>query len=404
MKYTHYKEEDFIKDEYFQKWVLSPDDMTKNFWENWINANPKKREIVQNAERFIRLMDFDVEELSDEDFNTMWQDIIQRRKGVENNIYRPKKPNKIKRSYVLKIAALFIGLVGTAYMMYLVGVFGSNENATIINSPRITLELEDGTIKVLDDTSSGTITNAEGHQILNQIQNTLQYNTENAIEPKNVSYNQLSIPYGKKFELMLSDGSHVFLNSGSKLRYPVIFPAGKPREVYLDGEAYFTVEKDKTRPFTVITDDMNTSVYGTEFNVSSYKNENNTSAVLVEGSVGVYKSNNAEGQKPIVLDIGQRAVFKEGTIAVDQVNVTKYTAWTKGKLFFVDDRFDLILKELERHFNVTIDNKFYQLNGKRFTGTFSKETLDQMLRIFQEHTPFDYTINNDTITIVNKSN
>jgi len=149
---------------------------------------------------------------------------------------------------------------------------------------------------------------------------------------------------------------------------------------------------------------MNTSVYGTEFNVSSYKNENNTSTVLVQGSVGVYRSKNAEGQKPIVLDTGQRAVFKEGAIAVDVVNVAKYTAWTEEKLFFVDDCFELILKELERHFNVNIDNKLHQLNGKRFTGTFSKESLDQILRIFQEHTPFEYTRNNNTITIVNSDN
>ncbi|MEX0314050.1 MAG: FecR family protein [Allomuricauda sp.] len=401
MRYTHYKEEDFIKDEYFQKWVLNPDDMTKNFWENWIASNPEKKEIIQNAERFIRLMDFDVEELSDDDFNTMWQDIIQRRKGVEDNIYRPRRSNGNKGNYLLKIAALFIGLIGTAYLLYQTGVFSINENITVTDGPRITLELDDGTIKVLDDTSIGTITNSEGHQIVNQEQNTLLYHSENSEEPESMSYNELSIPYGKKFELILSDGTHVFLNSGSKLRYPVNFLGGKPREVYLDGEAYFSVEKDKTRPFTVITDDMNTSVYGTEFNVSSYKNENNTSTVLVEGSVGVYKSNNADGEKPIVLDIGQRAVFKEGTIAVDQVNITKYTAWTQGKLFFVDDSFELILKELERHFNVTINNRFYQLNGKRFTGTFSKESLDQILRIFQEHTAFDYTVNEDTITIVN---
>ncbi|MCL6265167.1 FecR family protein [Flagellimonas myxillae] len=404
MKYTHYTEEDFIKDEYFQKWVLNPDDMTKNFWENWITSNPDKREVVQNAARFIRLMDFDVDELSDSDFNTMWQDIIQRRKEVGNNIYIPGKSNGLKRKQLLKFAALFIGLIGTAYIIFQTGAFTAKESSVVMDSPQITLELEDGTIKVLDETSTGTITNADGHQIVNQKENTLLYHGENEAEPGNISYNQLSIPYGKKFELILSDGTHVFLNSGSKLRYPVTFLSGKPREVYLDGEAYFSVEKDKERAFTVITDDMNTSVYGTEFNVSSYKNENNTSTVLVEGSVGVYKSNNSDGQKPIVLEIGERAVFKEGTIAVDQVNVAKFTAWTQGKLFFVDDRFELILKELERHFNVTIDNQFYQLNGKRFTGTFTKESLDQILRVFQEHTAFDYSVDNDTITIVNMEN
>ncbi len=404
MKYTHYKEEDFIKDEYFQKWVLNPDDMTKNFWENWMTSNPEKRDVIKNAERFIQLMDFDVEELTDEDFNGMWQDIIQHRKGAGNKIYKLNKSRGFNKNHLLKVAAVFVGLIGLAYTLYVTEVFNGKEDVIIPDAPSITLELEDGTIKVLDDTSSGIITNADGRQVVNQKQNTLLYDAGDNIEPQSVSYNQLFVPYGKKFELILSDGTHVFLNSGSKLRYPVVFLKGKPRDVYLDGEAYFSVERDTARVFTVITDDLNTSVYGTEFNVSSYKNENNTSTVLVEGSVGVYKSNNAEGHKPIVLDIGQRAVFKEGIIAVDQVNVDKYTAWTEGKLFFVDDRFELILKELERHYNVTIDNKFYQLNGKRFTGTFSKESLDQILRIFQEHTPFDYTVKNDTITIINPDN
>ncbi|SNY99949.1 FecR family protein [Flagellimonas pacifica] len=401
MKYANYKEEDFIKDEYFQKWVLNPDEMTANFWDNWVASNPEKREIIQNALRFIQLMDFDIHELPDEDFDAMWQNVIQRRKGVENKIYGAKRPHRLKRSYILKVAALFVGIVGMAYIIYLTGAPNNREDTTVVSEPSITLELEDGTIKILDDTSSGIITNNKGHQIVNQKQNTLLYEAESIAATENVSYNQLSVPYGKKFELILSDGSHVFLNSGSKLRYPVVFLRGKPRDVYLEGEAYFSVEKDKTRPFTVITDDMNTSVYGTEFNVSSYKNENNTSTVLVEGSVGVYKSNNAEGQQPITLTSGDRAVFKEGAIAVDQVNVSKYTAWTKGELFFVDDRFELILKELERHFNVTINNDFHQLNDKKFTGTFSKESLDQILRICQEHTPFSYMANNDSITIVN---
>lgn len=400
MKYAHYTEEDFIKDEYFQKWVLNPDEMTSNFWENWMMANPEKKELVQNAIRFIQLMDFEEESLTDDDFDTMWQNVIQRRKDGENRIFIPRRSNGRKKSYVLKVAAVFIGLFGATYMVYQSGTFSKQEQVIVADTPVITLELEDGTIKVLDDTSSGIITNTKGNQVVNQKQNMLLYNDESKQEIERLSYNQLSVPYGKKFELVLSDGSHVFLNSGSKLRYPVSFLKDKPRDVYLDGEAYFSVEKDQARPFTVITDDMNTSVYGTEFNVSSYKNENNTSTVLVEGSVGVYKSNNLDGQKPITLVPGGRAVFKEGAIAVDQVNVQKYTAWTKGELFFVDDRFELILKELQRHFDVIIANEYHELNGKKFTGTFSKESLDQILRIFQEHTPFTYTMNVDTNTIV----
>ena len=181
----------------------------------------------------------------------------------------------------------------------------------------------------------------------------------------------------------------MFLNSGSKLRYPVRFLTSSPRDVYLDGEGYFDVVEDVDRPFTVITDDMNTQVYGTEFNVSSYKNEGNTSTVLVEGSVGVYRANNEEGIKPLMITPGQRAVYDNDQIAVEEVPIRKYVAWKDGLLYFVDDRFELLLKELERHFNVSIDNQYKSLEGKRFTGTFTNESLDQILKVAQAYGQFE---------------
>ena len=253
----------------------------------------------------------------------------------------------------------------------------------------------------MNENSVKVVTNAQGIVVGKQEQNTLFYKGEEAAS-ETLKYNQLSVPYGKKFELILSDNSHVFLNSGSSLRYPVKFIKGAPRNVYLDGEAYFSVEEDKERPFTVITDEMNTQVYGTEFNVSSYKNENNTSTVLVEGSVGVYRSNNQKGAKPLTIKPGQRATFENNAIAVDKVNLKKHIAWKEGKLLFVDDRFDLILKELERHFDVEIDNQYALMNSKKYTGTFSNVPLEQILRICQEHTPFDYTLEGDRITIIER--
>ncbi len=390
MKYIHYSEEDFVKDEYFQKWILKPDSMSENFWKNWMAAHPEKKEALKNAAYLIRLMDFDTEELSDKDFGIMWQNIIERRS-------EPKK-----RFPFLKVAAVFIGVMGTALGAYQWGGFNITDNVPTVVDAQIMLELQDGEVKILNETASEIITDINGQQVVSHEGNTLLYNKESTQEAETLVYNKLTVPYGKKFELVLSDGSHVFLNSGSKLRYPVAFLKGEKRDVFLDGEAYFSVEKDETRPFTVITDEMNTQVYGTEFNVSNYKDENNTSVVLVEGSVGVYKSNNSEGQQPVNIIPGQRAVFKDGNIAIDRVNVNKYTAWTEGKLFFVDDDFELILKELERHFNVVIDNQFFLLNEKRFTGTFTDESLTQILRTCQEHTPFEYSVDGNTVIIKQK--
>ena len=102
-------------------------------------------------------------------------------------------------------------------------------------------------------------------------------------------YNTLKIPYGKQFEVELSDGTIVHLNSGTTLRYPVAFLKNQNRKVFLTGEAFFEVAKDKAHPFTVSTQELNVEVLGTKFNASSYTEDVTTDIVLVEGKVALYK-------------------------------------------------------------------------------------------------------------------
>lgn len=403
MKYTHYSEDDFIADAYFQRWILNPDEMTQNFWENWISEHPEKKDIVESAASFIRLLHFDDSEgLPEKDFDAMWQNIVQKRNSTENEYSRLNRASGFRMNHLVRIAAVFIGIIATGLGVYQFADFETPKEMPAITNNEIILKLEDGTVQVINETSSEIITNAKGKKVVTQEENKLIYEEGNSAAKKIAEYNELVIPYGKRFELELSDGSQVVLNSGSKLRYPVAFINGEPRNVYLDGEAYFSVEKDETRPFTVITDQMNTKVYGTKFNVSSYKNENNTSTVLIEGSVGVYKANQGKNIKTVRIEPGHRAILENDAIAIDKVNVNKYIAWAEGQLLFIDDDFEVIIKELERHFNVSIDNQVPEMNKKRYTGTFTKESINQILRVFQEHTSFDFRINGNTITLSEK--
>ncbi len=396
MKYIDFKEEDFIKDEYFQKWVLSPDTMTSNFWNNWVKEHPEKAEIIKSAKNFVKQLNAGETKLHDSDFDDMWQYIVQNKKTSKHSL---KRLLTFRISMLEKVAAvLIIALCLGYFVKYTEGIFNTSDIQTP-DVPRITLEMEDGTIKYLDEVSSEVIVDKKGEQIVRKSKTQLAYDDNKSI--KSLRYNQLTVPYGKKFELLLSDGSQVHLNSGSKLKYPVKFMEGKPRDVFLDGEAFFDVAKDSTRAFTVITNEMNTQVYGTSFNVSSYKNENNTSTVLVEGSIGVYKSNNAKAEPPIFVKPGKRAVLEDGLIYVEKVNISKYIAWKDNKLVFIDDRFDVIAKELERHFNVEIRNQITALNQKTFTGTFTKETLEDILKVFREHSGFNFSEENNTYTISN---
>ena len=398
MKYKHYTVEDFTMDSYFQKWVLDSDAMTDSFWRQWLEKHPEKRETLAEAKRMIQLLASkkQVMKMSDADFEKTWQDIIEDRKDETTKNLANRNQQKVFRS-VLRVAAIFVGLLVLSVGVYYGGLFNDADVVPILDGPQVTLELEDGTIKVLNEKVSGAISNSDGKVVVQQEQNQLLYDENTSTET--LAYNELTVPYGKKFEVLLSDGTHVFLNSGSKLRYPVRFLTSSPRDVYLDGEGYFDVVEDVDRPFTVITDDMNTQVYGTEFNVSSYKNEGNTSTVLVEGSVGVYRANNEEGIKPLMITPGQRAVYDNDQIAVEEVPIRKYVAWKDGLLYFVDDRFELLLKELERHFNVSIDNQYKSLEGKRFTGTFTNESLDQILKVAQAYGQFEYTIDGNQITL-----
>lgn len=395
MKYINYDIEDLIKDEYFLKWVKDPDAMTNLFWENWLADYPERKEDLDKAKRLVMLMDFEEDKLSREDFDAMWRNIIENRADVVKEI---KIKRRTAKRWYYGVAAVFLGLMISGIGFYLMEGYNVSGATPLGDTPQITLQLEDGTVKVLDETSSKVVANSDGNVVVKQEQNVLHYEEKNTTAEV-LEYNELSVPYGKKFEIQLSDGTYVFLNSGSKLRYPVNFLKDTPRDVYLDGEAYFSVQKDKSRPFTVMTHDMNTRVHGTEFNVSSYKNENNTSTVLVEGSVDVFMAKGEKADVHMFIEPGQRAVYEDDVIEVAEVNVEKYVSWKDGKLLFVDDPFYLMVKELERHFNVEIDNRFADLNHKKFTGTFGKESLDQILKICQEHTPFNYAVEGDKITI-----
>lgn len=398
--YIDFAAEDFATDEKFQNWVLKPAPESVDFWNNWMIDHPEKQEEVDKARRMIQLLKegVEVEKLSGDDLQTMWQHIL------ENNDKQAYPRVKIWK-VAGRVAAAFIGLAVLGYGIFQFTSRGSNEIVVQDAQSGITLELQDGTVVALDESTSGVISMGGGREVARQNHQELVYESgadDNFIVEEELVYNTLTVPYGNKFELTLSDGSHIFLNAGSRLRYPVRFISRGPRDVFLDGEAYFTVASDDERPFTVHTTYMDTQVYGTQFNVSSYKNDYNTFTVLVEGSVSVLRNGENGESASTSLEPGQRAVYEGGSIDVEEADVDKYTAWIEGKLLFTDDRFDLILKKLERHFDVEIDNRFVELNDRRFTGTFHNETLEQILAVFSAHTLFKYIREVDTI-IINKS-
>jgi len=305
---------------------------------------------------------------------------------------------KLKISWQKKAVTILKYAAVIALVFIVKNTFMPGTTLEVINQDTVTLELNDGTLKTIHP--GDEIINANGSVLLAENSDQLEYDTSTeAHKNTELFYNKLHVPFGKQFKVKLSDGTLVYLNSGSTLKYPVKFLNGKSREVFLDGEAYFVVSKDKNHPFIVNANEISTQVYGTEFNISSYKNDTNLDIVLVEGSIGVY--NNLKNEKQLLLVPNEKASFnkKDLKFAKETVDAKNFIAWKDGVLLFENATFESIVKKLERNYNVSIQNNFTSLNTVKFSGTFDTETIDEIVKAFQAYKSFNYTIKNNQIII-----
>lgn len=317
-----------------------------------------------------------------------------------------EKKGSFRKTYstVIKYAAVIMLLIATTFLIYtFVNVDNKSEanpNPPIIPPSQITLELGDGSVEILKENNSKNISNEKDSAVVAKQENDkLIYESVNP-EDNELVYNRLIVPYGKRFKIELSDGTVVQLNSGTKIKYPVAFTDPNSRDVFLEGEAFFTVKENPDHPFIVHTEKMNVRVLGTRFNVSSYDNEDTTSAVLIQGSVKVYKPNETDNlNEGIIISPKQQAAIQNEEFTIEEVDVQKHIAWTEGILFFDNDRFVDIVKELERYYNIKIFNNYQELNDIRYTGTFQYNTISQVLDVFQKNTKFEYEMVNESITI-----
>jgi ferric-dicitrate binding protein FerR (iron transport regulator) len=209
-----------------------------------------------------------------------------------------------------------------------------------------------------------------------------------------IAWNTLETPAGMRSEFVLPDGTQVYLNSKTILRYPMTF-SNDIREVKLDGEAYFQVAEDKKHPFVVNTGKVNIEVTGTEFKASNYRHENLTEIVLISGSIQLFKGDYSIKKSNLTpLRPGERFSFDQinNQIRIDKVDVGKYIAWKDGVLIFRDDTMPEVVRKLNRWFNVDIHLTGPDLKDYVYTATFEDESLLQILELLKISAPIDYTI------------
>jgi transmembrane sensor len=302
--------------------------------------------------------------------------------------------SKTRALQYLRYAAVFLVLFGLGKM-----AFTFYQKAKI--SKEIVLELEDGSFQNISKENLTEITNSKGDLIAKKFPNQIVYFGK--VKDDKILYHTLKVPYGKTFKLVLSDGTTVSLNSGTTLRYPEQFGINGKRNVFLTGEAFFEVAKDKRHPFIVNTNQVNIKVLGTKFNVSAYPETPTVNSVLLEGSIKMFEA--ADSSNVVLLKPNEMATWqkKHKKITTKDVDTGFYLAWTKGELTFKDTPFSTIAKIIQRTYDVEIINKNDDLAKQNFTGTIkiSESSIENILELLKRDTPFNYSIKQNTITITN---
>ncbi|WBL25031.1 FecR family protein [Zunongwangia sp. HGR-M22] len=291
------------------------------------------------------------------------------------------------RSYLSIAAVLIVALCATLFFFF-------QKKAVSEEEQYVTIEMEDGAKEVLKNTDFQIKTEAD-EIIVQQKGDTIKYSAlANTIA---ISQNTLKVPKGKKMVVELADGSIVHLNSNSKLYYPTGFKSNQDREVRLEGEAYFDVFHDESRPFIVHGEQLDVEVLGTSFNFSSYNNNSYAFAVLIEGKVAVERQREAT----VYLEPGMMASYskKSKTLKTSEVDTDVYTAWMDGRLVFEERSFEDIANTLERKFDIQVKFEDEKLKHERFTAKFENESIEKILGSFKQSYDFEYVINDTNVII-----
>lgn len=321
-------------------------------------------------------------------------DIDKKLEEKENPSHPILTRSSRKINYKLGIAALLAVVIGIG-AFWLIGRQEhdiaeqkkvNQEPASMLITPGkddAILVLADGTSIVLNDVQKGMVSEQQGVQIEKTADGELQYR---AVEGSAPVENTIATPKGGQYRLVLADGTKVWLNAASSLRFPTSFSAHE-RAVHLNGEAYFEVMKGD-KPFKVISDNQVVEVLGTHFNINTYKEETTCKTTLVEGSVRITKL--AEGTQELshtskVLRPGQQAILSSlgDKIIVEAVDTEEFIAWKEGYFKFEKANIQTIMRQVARWYNVEVEYRG-AVSNDLFVGEINRsEDIEEMLRVLR---------------------
>ncbi len=332
--YDNFGVDDFVEDKKFRDWIFSPDEGNRLFWERYIKENQKKQGAIKIARQITEAVYFEEKPLGSKEYGHSLG--ILKEKIAKRNKSR-KKINMLPYWWGKIAAILIIPFIAASIYLY----FNMPETAGVAQ--------------------------------------TTQY----------------IAPPGQKSKLALADGTNIWLNSGSKLTYTM--GNGMGRKVYLEGEAYFDVAKNKKAPFLVETGRYTVKVYGTKFNVRAFEGQPTSEVILEEGSVSVLAGSNKE----IKLKPNQRFYINgENKYQVGDIEPGYYTCWKDNVLRINNEELQHLIVRLERWYGVSITVRdFEKVKKLRYTLTIKTESCKEMLELMRVVTPFSYSISGENITI-----
>ncbi len=392
MEYSRYT--DFLKDPDFINWQLLNDDSLEEYWMCFIDSNPHLKDEIDRAISYLKEEGFN-DRLSPEER----EELLNRIRASVRGKRKATLYGRLKMTIAASVAVVIIAVVATLFINngektiqtpteeVIIGELLTSEDVKLLTSNSSMIFENDVEVK-LDEKGNAEV---------------IQRNKESTrIDINKDEFNSLIIPYGKRSTVTLSDGSKIWLNSGSILEFPAQFNGNK-REIRLaSGEIYIEVAHDSNKPFYVHTSDFEVRVLGTSFNISSYDNSN-SSVILVEGSVALKLQGESES---ISLAPNEKAEFNSDLNSFNKqnVDVINYISWKDGYLSLDKTAMTDILKTIGRYYNLSFNfDQGVDLNMRTCTGKiYLSDNLDNVLKTFSLLSSTNYKIENNRIYITNE--
>lgn len=394
MNYKNYTYQDFLLDDFYLESMMKPTVESEKFWKEKIDKH--EIDVDEFITAYMVLKDIHTlqTEVGDQPVAAVWNR-IEKSAGSING-----RKKRIKLIRYLSYAALIAGLVVTVF-------FFTSRNDNQLSENALENFASHTTIPGTTKSKQIQISNSQRTFSLDGDEATVQYDEDGniilekmdveAVQQRNSteeSFNEIYVPYGKRANLTLSDGTTLWINAGTRVVYPATF-RGKAREILVDGEVYADVTHDPQRPFIIKTSQLDVKVFGTEFNLSAYKEEKQVNVVLVKGSIGVTPKNG----KTTLVEPNQLLSYNNREVSVKQVDVEGYVSWKDGIYMFNNEPIENILKRLSKYYDVSIKLPD-STSGITCTGKLQlRDDLSNLLNGLSNIAPMNYSIREDTYTI-----